>query len=151
MADKKVTALTDIGTGIVAADVWMVIADVATTPVNKKVSVANFLRYLPSYIGFSGAPQAIATSVAVNVTDYCSTITCGAGNLTGGLPAGTVGQTKYITMIATTGGTFVCTPTAALVGGTTLTFAQAGDACTLLFTDAVNGWSVVGNNGVVLA
>ena len=48
-----------------------------------------------------------------------------------------VGQTKYITMIATTGGTFVCTPTL-LNGGTTLTFAQDGDACTLLYTDATN-------------
>ena len=150
MADKKVTALTDVGTGIVAADVWMVITDVASTPVNKKMSVQNFTRYLPSYIGFSGTPQAIATSAAVNVTDYCSTITCGAGNLTGGLPNGTVGQTKYITMIATTGGTFVCTPSK-LNGGTTLTFAQDGDACTLLFTDATNGWSVVGNNGVAVA
>ena len=151
MADKKVTALTDIGTGITAADVWMVIADVASTPVNKKITVANFLKYLPSYIGFSGTPQAITTSAAIDVAAYCTTITCGAGNLTGGLPAGTVGQVKFITLLATTGGTFVCTPTAALVGGTTLTFAQAGDACTLLFTDASNGWSVVGNNGVVLA
>ena len=150
MADKKVTALTAVGTGIDAADLLMVITDVATTPVNKKVTVANFLKYLPSYIGFAGTPQAISTSVAVNVTDYCSTITCGAGNLTGALAAGTVGQTKYITMIATTGGTFVCTP-ATLNGGTTLTFAQDGDACTLLFTDATNGWSVVGNNGVVVA
>ena len=151
MADKKVTALTDIGTGIKATNVWMVIDDVATTPVNKKVTVANFLKYLPSYIGFADTPQAISTSVAVDVTSYCTTITCGAGNLTGGLAAGTVGQIKYISMIVTTGGTFVLTPTAALVGGTTLTFAQAGDACTLLFTDASNGWSVVGNNGVVLA
>ena len=150
MADKKVTALTDVGTGIVAADVWMVITDVASTPVNKKMSVQNFTRYLPSYIGFSGTPQAIATSAAVDVTSYCSTITCGAGNLTGGLPNGTVGQTKYVTMIATTGGTYVCTPSL-LNGGTTLTFAQDGDACTLLFTDATNGWSIVGNNGVVLA
>jgi hypothetical protein len=150
MADKKVTALTAVGTGITAADVWMVITDVATTPVNKKITVANFLRYLPSYIGFSGAPQAIATSVAVDVVAYCSTITCGAGNLTGGLPNGTVGQTKFITMVATTGGTFVCTPTL-LNGGTTLTFAQDGDACTLLFTDTTNGWSIVGNNGVAVA
>ena len=150
MADKKVTALTDIGTGIKATNVWMVIDDVATTPVNKKITVANFLNYLPAFLGHAGTPQAITTSAAVNVTDYCTTLTCGAGNLTGGLPNGIVGQTKYITMIATTGGTFVCTPTT-LNGGTTLTFAQDGDACTLLYTDATNGWSVVGNNGVAVA
>ena len=150
MADKKVTALTAVGTGITAADLLMVITDVATTPVNKKITVKNFLNYLPAFIGFGGTLQAIATSVAVDVVEYCTTLTCGAANLTGGLPNGIVGQTKYVTMIATTGGTFVCTPTT-LNGGTTLTFAQDGDACTLLYTDATNGWSVVGNNGVVLA
>ena len=150
MADKKVTALTAVGDGITAADLLMVITDVATTPVNKKITVANFLKYLPSFVGFGGTPQAITTSAAVDVLAYCTTLTCGAGNLTGGLPAGIVGQTKYVTMIATTGGTFVCTPTT-LNGGTTLTFAQDGDACTLLFTDTTNGWSIVGNNGVAVA
>ena len=150
MADKKVTALTAVGDGITAADLLMVITDVATTPVNKKITVANFLKYLPSFVGFGGTPQAITTSAAVDVLAYCTTLTCGAGNLTGGLPNGIVGQTKYITMIATSGGTFVCTPTT-LNGGTTLTFAQDGDACTLLYTDATNGWSVVGNNGVAVA
>ena len=106
MADKKVTALTAVGDGIDAADLLMVITDVATTPVNKKITVKNFLNYLPAFIGHGGTPQAIATSVAIDVTSYCSTITCGAGNLTGGLPNGIVGQTKYVTMIATTGGTF---------------------------------------------
>ncbi len=150
MADKKVTALTAVGDGITDADLLMVITDVASTPVNKKITVKNLCNYLPAFIGFSGAPQAITTSAAVDVTSYCSTLTCGAGNLTGGLPNGIVGQTKYVTMIATSGGTFVCTPTL-LNGGTTLTFAQDGDACTLLFTDATNGWSVVGNNGVAVA
>jgi len=150
MADKKVTALTDIGTGIKATNVWMVIDDVASTPVNKKVTVANFLKYLPSYIGFSGTPQAITASTAIDVVSYCTTITAAAVNLTGALPAGTVGQVKYITMIATTGGTFVCTP-ALLNGGTTITFADDGDAVTLLYTDGTNGWSVVGNNGAVIA
>ena len=150
MADKKVTALTAVGDGIAAADLLMVITDVATTPVNKKITVKNFCNYLPAFIGFGGTPQAISTSAAVNVTDYCTTIAAAATNLTGALPAGTVGQTKYITMINTTGGTYVCTPTL-LNGGTTITFNAIGDAVTLLYTDATNGWSVVGNNGAVVA
>ena len=150
MADKKVTALTAVGTGITDADLLMVITDVATTPVNKKITVKNFCNYLPAFIGFGGTPQAISTSAAVNVTDYCTTLAVGASNLTGALAAGIVGQTKYITMISTTGGNFVVTP-AILNGGTTLTFANDGDACTLLYTDGTNGWSVVGNNGVAVA
>ena len=69
MADKKVTALTDIGTTIAATDVWMVIDSVATTPVNKKMQVSNFTGYLPSYLGFSQAPNAVTSaSTIVDVT-----------------------------------------------------------------------------------
>ena len=69
MADKKVTALTDIGTGIAANDVWMVIDSVATTPVNKKMTVSNFTGYLPSYLGFSQAPNALTSaSTVVDIT-----------------------------------------------------------------------------------
>jgi hypothetical protein len=50
MADKKVTALTDIGTGIAASDVWMVIQTPGGTPVNKKMTVSNFTGYFPSFL-----------------------------------------------------------------------------------------------------
>jgi len=150
MADKKITALTSIGTGIAAADLIQVIDDVAGTPTNKKMTVEDFTRYLPSYIGFSGTPQAITTSTDVNVTTYCTTIATGATNLTGALAAGTVGQVKYITMITDGGGTYILTP-ALLNGAATITFADDGDACTLLFTDTTNGWSVVGQHGVAIA
>ena len=68
MADKKVTALTDIGTGIAASDVWMVIDDPAGTPTNKKMTVSNFTGYLPSYLGFSQAAQAMTAAGAVAVS-----------------------------------------------------------------------------------
>ena len=148
MADKKVTALTSIGTGIAAADVWMVIDDVSGTPTNKKVAVQDFTRYLPSPLGFSQAPQALTAAGAVNITAAITTIASSgtdALTLIDGLP----GQLKFITMISY-GGVATLTPTT-LNGWTTIKFNSDGDSCTLLFVDSSNGWSIVGEYGVTIA
>ena len=149
MADKKITALTDIGTGIAAADVWMVIDDVAGTPTNKKMTVSNFTAYLPSYIGFSQAAQALTAAGAVDITSAITTIASGAAIALTLANGTSTNQIKIITMI-TDGGTATLTPTT-LNGYSTIAFDTDGDSCILLYIDSTVGWTIISNQGCVLA
>ena len=147
MADKKITALTDLGTGVAAEDVLDVIDDPAGTPVNKKISIASLMNNMPTWLAFDSAPQAITAAGAVNLTTPVTTVaTSGAIALT--LANGAVGQVKIICM-TTDGGTATLTPTT-LNGYSTVAFDTVGDSCVLIY-NTTGGWSVIGNQGCVLA
>ena len=72
MADKKITALTDLGTGLASADLFHVVDDPAGTPINKKVSAENVFNNVPSWLGLKQAVQALtgdgSTTLVANVT-----------------------------------------------------------------------------------
>ena len=152
MADKKITALTDIGTGIGATDIWMVVDGIGGTPTNKKMTVSKFTGYLPSYLGFSQAPDVITSaSTVVDVTSAISTVASGASALALSLANGTSdGQVKFISMITDGGGTATITPVT-LLGYSTIALADVGDSCTLLYLNSTSGWAVISNQGCVLA
>ena len=61
MADKKITALTSIGTATARADLLHVIDDVAGTPTNKKVTIGEYANALSAPV--------IHTDAALTVTE----------------------------------------------------------------------------------
>ena len=114
------------------------------------MTVSNFTGYLPSYLGFSQAPQALTAAGAVSVTHAITTIATGAGNIALTLPAGTTGQVKFITMITDGGGVATLTP-AILNGYATIAFGDDGDSVMLMYLDGTSGWTIISNQGCTLA
>ncbi len=152
MADKKITALTDLSTGIAGADLLHVIDDPSGTPVNKKVSVANVLNYLPTFLAFAQAEQTLTGAGAADVTSAVTatvTNTDNSGNNAITLANGTTGQIKVLYLKTLTGSqTSVVTP-ANLLGYTTITFNAVGDAALLYFNGT--NWVVLGSTSAALA
>jgi len=141
MADKKITALTDLSTGIAGADLLHVIDDPTGTPINKKVSVTNFVNNLPSFIGFSNSYEDIsdATQTAVSITKAVTLLQT-SGSVATTLANGTViGQLKII-VNDTDGGASELTP-ASTLGYTNIDFTDDGDSATLMWTGTA--WAVV--------
>tara|TARA_Y100001963_G_scaffold76293_1_gene105825 strand:- start:2179 stop:2628 length:450 start_codon:yes stop_codon:yes gene_type:complete len=149
MADKKITALTEL-TAPVAADLIHVIDDPSGTPINKKMTLANLFNNMPTWLAFDSTPQAISSSTAVDITSAVTTIATGGSGLAGALANGSTGQLKVVTMITDGGGNYVLTP-ATLNGFSTITFADDGDSCVLMYVDATVGWTIIANQGCALA
>ena len=146
MADKKITALTDLSTGVAGADLLHVVDDPTGTPINKKVSVTNFINNLPSFIGFSNSIEDISdgTQTAISVSTAVTLLQTAGSNATT-LANGTVqGQIKII-VNDQDGGSTVCTPQSRL-GYADINFVDDGDSAICMWTGTA--WAVLATNKV---
>ena len=99
MADKKITALTEIAAGDVnAVDLLHIVDNPAGTPVNKKMSLARMFNNLPTYLAFDDVETltndgVISATKAVTFIDMTGESSDNALTLARGT---SVGQIKII-------------------------------------------------------
>ena len=148
MADKKITALTDLGTAIADVDLFHVVDDPSGTPINKKISAANVFNNIPSFLGLAQASEAITADASSQVANITSAVTeVDATSATGALSLadGAEGQIKTFINVSTSGtNNVVITPTN-FRGGTTITLNAEGETVTCLFKNAK--WNIIASHG----
>ena len=141
MADKKITALTELASGSLAStDIFHVIDDPSGTPINKKITVASVFNAVPTFLGLNSTVTYTADG-AIALTEAISILNASSTALTMTLPdSSTVGQHKQIVAL-NIDNTCSVTVTTSIGTGVTYTFDGVGQTLTLVWTGS-NGWAV---------
>ena len=153
MADKKITALTDLGDALATADLFHVVDDPSGTPINKKIAAEDVFNNIPSFLGLKQTSQSItadgSTNTAVNVTTAITEINATSATHAAAMADGSDGQIKTIINVSTSGTNNIVITPANLRGYTTITLNAPGETVTCLFKNS--NWNVIAGNGYALA
>jgi hypothetical protein len=144
MADKKITALTELASSDLAStDLLHIVENPGTTPVNKKITLASIFNAIPTFIGLnSTTDSADGKQGAASLTTAIELLNCTTANAIQLGDSTNVGQIKTF-VIDTGDADAVITPTDLLGGATTITMDDLGDTVSLLW--AGTGWAIIGS------
>ena len=149
MADKKITALTDLGDGLAAADLFHVVDDPTGTPINKKITAEDVFNNIPTWLGLKSTSQSItgdgSTSTAINLTTPITEVDATSAAAPCTLADGSDGQIKTIINVSTSGTENVTITPSNLRGYTTITLNAPGETVTCIFKNS--NWNILGGNG----
>ena len=154
MADKKITALTDLGDALAAGDLFHVVDDPSGTPINKKVTAADVFNNIPSFISFKDTPQSItgdgSTSTAITLTQSTTLVDATSAAAPCTLAAAsTDGQVKMILNSSTSGSNNVTITPTNFKQGTTVTLNSKGQSVVMMYKSSF--WYVIGGEGYSVA
>jgi len=153
MADKKITALTDLGNALASVDLFHVVDDPTGTPINKKVTAEDVFNNIPSWIGLKDTAQTItgdgSTSTAVTLTESTTLVDATSGAAPVTVANGSDGQIKIIINKSASGSNAVTITPASFVSGSTVNIDAPGRSVILMYKDS--NWNVIGGNGQVVA
>jgi hypothetical protein len=143
MSDKTITELDALT--VSASTDSLVVYDASATG-TLKLTVANLLNKIPTWLGFSQTAETRTSAGAVDITSAITwVVTDDANALT--LANGTEGQIKFIIM-KTDGGAGTLTPSSTPANYSTIQFNDVGDSVQLLYTNAA--WHIMGYHGVTI-
>jgi len=155
MADKKITALTDLGDALASVDLFHIIDNPSGTPINKKVTAEDVFNNIPSWIGLKDTVQTLtgdgSTTLEATLTESTTMISATAADAPVTLADGADGQIKIlINNSANADNDVTITPANFNVGtNTKVNIDSPGTSVTLMFKS--NNWNIIGGNGFVIS
>ena len=149
MADKKITALSNLGDSLASADLFHVVDDPTGTPVNKKIAAEDVFNNIPAWLGLKQTSQAGtadgSTTIAINVTTAITEINATSALSACSLADGADGQVKTVINTSTSNTNVVTITPSNLRGYTNVLLNAPGETVTLLFKNS--NWNIIAGNG----